>query len=694
MGLRQRLFDWLVKGLGRDADTARYAEYDRHYGIAATLVSPSDLDRYATSDDVYGAVELLTNCATTVPFIVKVGGEKVEDHDLAYLLNVRPNPYLGSREFWRLAYQWMLLTGECITVLERTNPLDRAMPNELWAFSGEHFTPIPAKGKPGIDHYRYEPSGQASKGINIPRADVLPLLLRNPAQPDRGLSPLSSLRLGLDSERQAKSANRDLFANGMLIDGALSVEGPLTQEQRERATAELAKRHGGAGNRHRLLLLEAGKAAYVPMKMTPRDAEFIELDKLTTRDVAKAFCIPPMYLADLEHATLANFEQGEKMLWTLGVLPKVRLVCDAVTANLAWQFGPDVTVEPDLSDVAALRVDAKAQAETAKLWVEAGFDPRWAGERVLGEELPPEAIADKPDPVATPWRLATPPASDDDRGAGQDPTARSLAVVTSGTRVKALADRYRRVAELRGEQAEAMMQRVHAGLQAQRALLVENCDRLLKGHADDLLVSLWTADVTTELETALFDGLAEAAGSAVAGADVLFGLRVDVGRALPMTRAWARERAADQVQWVDEYTRELLRRGIQFALDNGQGLKGVREQIINAFRDSDEPWQEFAYADRVENITQTELARGWGFGQLAAMREAGVEWQQWLSSGLPISRHGPEREKGNGQIVRIGEAFNLNGHRALYPADPALPIAQAARCKCVVIPSDGPGDDA
>jgi HK97 family phage portal protein len=367
----------------------------------AVSPDPNSLDYescYARCDDVHAAVSLLADNAAQVPFAVHVDGVPAPDHPLQRLLTA-VNPFQGAAEFWTRAYSFLWLTGECFLLVERDR--ERRGPTELWAFSGRVIEPV-ADPERYLSHYRFAPPGAGSgQGFDVARRDVVPLLLFNPAKPLRGLSPLSALRLGLSTKLHARRANHEIFANGLMADVAISFDF-ANDEQRQRTREALRAAHTGDGRRHGFLVLEK-TTAIERLSLTPRDAEFVELDRLTTRDVAKVYRVPPMFLGQLENATLRNFETGYRALWELAILPRVEQVAAALTEHLAPQYGPGVSVQPDTAGIAALRTDDGQRAATYRALIDAGLDPEWAGRRVfgadwepLGRDAPASAAPDEP----------------------------------------------------------------------------------------------------------------------------------------------------------------------------------------------------------------------------------------------------------------------------------------------------------
>ena len=693
MGLTSRLRLALkaLRGQPVDSSAAQVPRWTSALGLPAPESTDSDRSRYATSDDVYAAVSLLADNAATVPLLARPdGGDPDPEADLSLLLR-RPNRRLGATTFWVSVYSHLLLTGECYLWIGRTNPVDRAMPNELMPWPGHLVNIEPDRDSGGVAAYRFNRTGLWSEAERVDPADVVALTLWNPYNPYRGMSPLRSLALGLDSEREAKSANRDLFRNGAMIDGAISVKGPLTADQREQARQELRARHVGTGKRHQMLFLEGGEASFVPMRITPRDLEFIELDKLTTRDVCKAFRVPPPYLADLERATYSNMEQCEDMLWTLGILPRVQMVASQLTAQLAWQFGADLEVAAETAGISALQEDRQQQAATLSSLVAAQVSLPVAWETAFGEPLPDGAAPEALPPAAPP---GTPQAEPNgvQAGRGFQFSPARLAVVTSHTRALSAASIYAQIDRQRERIAPDLRAGIRAGFEQAGDILLARFDAAFGSRAlvDDIVFALRPTDdeAIWPVEQALWRGLVNAGLTGAETGQRLFGLTFDFDRVTEDVKSWSKLTAAQDVTYVTDTTIKLLRDGIATALDTGGGLAGVRQVIQAAFRGSGEPDEEFRYADRVENIAQTELARGFGYGNLAGMIDAGVEKTEWLHSGLPISRHGPEEHKGNGQVKPPGELFSLDGYPARYPADPMLPIQHAARCKCVVVPTE------
>jgi len=89
-------------------------------------------------------------------------------------------------------------------------------------------------------------------------------------------------------------------------------------------------------------------------------------------------------------------------------------------------------------------------------------------------------------------------------------------------------------------------------------------------------------------------------------------------------------------------------------------------------------------------IAVTETGIAFESGRHEAMRQAGVQWKEWLTSGDERVR---QTHFGlDAVIVAIDEPFLVGGYSLMYPCDPAGPPQEIINCRCVHGPASGPPD--
>ncbi|MCG3177497.1 MAG: hypothetical protein MOGMAGMI_02471 [Candidatus Omnitrophica bacterium] len=676
---RYGISDVMLRGIGQDAALSRNGRMWFPNGTPASPASPSDEARYSTSDDVYAAVRLLATCAATCPYQVLVNGEHDPEHDLQILIE-RANRWQGGLDFWTRAYSWLWLLGECFVIIERGNPYAPAMPNALWAVSGRYMRVKAGDGEEYVASYKFVPPGKGeSAAIDIDPQDVIPLLLWNPADPLRGLSPLTSLRNGLDAEREAKSANRDLFRNGPMADVVISPAGDafLQPPQREHLEASLDKRLGDTGKRHRPLVLPGGVRVDA-VRLTPRDAEFIELDKLTTRDVAKAYQIPSMFLGQMDAATFRNYETGYRALWEHAIVPVVRAAAATMTVTIAPQFGDNVEIVADEDFIKAKLQDEKSIADTMGVLVRAGYDRLLVARMFLGDHIDEAFVSDLvPVVLQEPADAAATVAPTRNIARRSSPKRRAAAVSREAIRDSAAAAR----GELEGPATDDM----HAGLgqQCNRVLAAWKAldpNRMLRRDADTDYAAIVFPDWSDDPLVGLVAGvIGNGVERGAADATELFDLSFDEGRVRDESLAWAKAAAADEVRYINETTRGFLRTAIADGLAAGETPIQIEKRIREAFSQS-EPDEADRYANRPRMIAETEIGAAYNHGSNAALEAAGMT-REWLWSGNPQdTRH----DGIDGQKRNPGEAFDVRGYAGQYPGDPSLPAGERVNCKCSV----------
>lgn len=137
---------------------------------------------------------------------------------------------------------------------------------------------------------------------------------------------------------------------------------------------------------------------------------------------------------------------------------------------------------------------------------------------------------------------------------------------------------------------------------------------------------------------------------------------------------------------------------------SGAGTKvweAVRDELAAGIRAGDTTEQlaertrrKFAGIDkqRATVIAKTETTVAYETARDMAFRAAGVQWKQWLASGLGNSRL--THLGANEQIVAVGEKFVVGGFPLAYPGDPDGPPKEIINCNCVTIAVSGPdGND-
>ena len=96
------------------------------------------------------------------------------------------------------------------------------------------------------------------------------------------------------------------FANGAQPQGVLEHPGTVKDPSKLRETWQST--FGGSSNSNKIAVLEEG-LKYVPIAISPEQAQFLETRKFQLNEIARIFRIPPHMIGDLEKSSFSNIEQ-------------------------------------------------------------------------------------------------------------------------------------------------------------------------------------------------------------------------------------------------------------------------------------------------------------------------------------------------------------------------------------------------
>ena len=332
------------------------------HGHDDSQYSPEEYGNYVvTSNEVFSAVSLRARLMSRIDLHLFAGRgadkRDADDHPAGDLLR-RVNPFWTARRLARMDEMSMGLWGESYWAVEKG---PSGQPSEIWWLKASRVTPVPHETD-YLSGYLYEP---VTGGPKIPfRPDeIVWFRYPNPLDEWSAISPLAAARLAADTASAMMKSNRNLFAQGMQLGGLVVPDTDkvsFTPEQAKDLEDQLGQRFKGVDKAHRWAVLRY-EAQFRAMGVTPKDAEFVNGLGVTLRQVCNAYGIPAPLLNDLEHATLANAREFERMLWEHSLCPDADLRAD----EIAEQFLPMFTgrARPDhaafdYSKVAALQESA------------------------------------------------------------------------------------------------------------------------------------------------------------------------------------------------------------------------------------------------------------------------------------------------------------------------------------------------
>jgi HK97 family phage portal protein len=310
----------------------------------------------------FRCVKLIAEAAAALPLVLQDRVRRYEVHPVLDLI-ARPNPMQGRAEFLEALFGQILLSGN--GYVEAAGSGGGTLPGELHVLRSDRMSLVPGPdGWPvaydytvGVRRHRFDVTG-------VP-APVLHIRSFHPQDDHYGLSPMQAAASAIDVHNSASAWSKALLDNSARPSGAIVYrgadgQGSLSEDQYARLVGEIESYHMGARNAGRPMLLEGG-LDWKPMGFSPSDMEFHKTKEAAAREIALAFGVPPMLLGIPGDATYANYQEANRALYRLTVVPLAQKVAAALSHWISAFAGEALELKPDLDQVPALAAERDTQ---------------------------------------------------------------------------------------------------------------------------------------------------------------------------------------------------------------------------------------------------------------------------------------------------------------------------------------------
>jgi HK97 family phage portal protein len=680
---------------------------------------------YQACVDAYACIELIARSVAGIPLLlyqVDKSGKRTEvtDHPIIGLLQ-RPNPEQGFSAFIRSVLTYKLISGNSFIEAVLDGP--GKTPNELYSLRPDRMQVIVGDINNHILGYRYTVGSARKDYIS---KEVLHLKTFHPTNDFYGLSPIEVAANYIDMANAAATTNTKLLQNDMRPSGMFMFERQLTEDQKKEFN-DSVKNVFMDSNRRGFPLVLDGKTEYKQLSMTPKDADFLELDRATTRRICRVFNVSAELINDPQNKTYANFKEARLAAYEENFLPEAFWLRDELNNWLIPKFEAPARegevarvkymLDWDLDKVEALQ-DKKAEAYTrmAGAWwttmnekrVACGYGeeddcdifmmPMGLTEFIPGEEsepvvpptVPPtdgpeDSPEDSPEdgPEDEPIDETSPDAGKsrriEEKSYWMKPERKKAYWQTFGQRVKSREKSFEQIAK---RYLSAMADDIKSKLANVSDLKSVNPKQLLN---QDEAVRKYSKALTPWYK----DNFIRAGN---AGMQATKGDLFNDGEF----------KADDPTSWTFTMTasQESILKSMIF--DSGTkvtktNIKMIYDSLLSA-QAADLTVNEFAQEiyQRINNFSlykaqlwsRTESAKVDNYGQLEGYRETEfVDMKGWMCSFVEDSR--ADHMSADGDEVKLDENFNIGGQSMGFPGDPQAGPENVCNCLCTLYPAVG-----
>jgi HK97 family phage portal protein len=288
-------------------------------------------------------------------------GAWVEVSDQAPLprLIEKPNPLMSWQDMNETIVSHLDLGGNAIVLKVEV----RGVPAELWVLRPDCIKPVLSSTE-GVSHYEYRLDGRVV--ANYKPEEIIHFRYIDPSNEFWGISPLMAGGKTVDMEVEAVNWNKATMQNRAVPDGMISMKVPLSKTQFNEANAYMENQLLGPANARRPFVL-GYDAKYERFSLSPAELDFIESRRLTREEICGMFAVPPPLVGIYDKATLANIETARVIFWLDTIVPLLDDLADVWTFALAPDFGPNIRIVYDTTQVQAMQTLLKEKIESAKI---------------------------------------------------------------------------------------------------------------------------------------------------------------------------------------------------------------------------------------------------------------------------------------------------------------------------------------
>lgn len=378
------------------------------YRTGATI--ESSLDAYAAVGTLFAVVSRLANSTAAVDWTLyrkSTDGRRVYEaiesrrsvtrHPALVLLN-KPNQYMNRQEFFETVQMSVDLTGEGWIYVERSEIGN--VPINLWPLRSDKMTVVKSASN-FLEGYIY--TTPDNEKMPIAKEDMIFIRMPDPRDIYRGLGPVQALMVDIEASKLSSQYTRNFFLNSAEPGGIISVPESLEDEDFAEFQARWRDQHQGAGNAHRVAILENG-ATFTPRQYTMRDMQFTELRNMSRDIIMEAFAFPKFMLGLVDDVNKANAIASKAMYNEECVSPRLERIKNALNSDFLALFpdGNDLEFDFELPQLHDPDSDASAlllRSQAAVALVTAGYDPEQA---LMATGLPPMDFSKPKAPTAPP----------------------------------------------------------------------------------------------------------------------------------------------------------------------------------------------------------------------------------------------------------------------------------------------------
>lgn len=272
----------------------------------------------------------------------------------------RSSPDLTSHQIRRLIQLSLDLSGDSYSILE---PNALGLPGFIYPLNPCWV--LPPNGRALINGERnFLINGGGFTSKNYPASQILAIRLPDPNDPyGRGAGVGTSLANEIDVDEYAAQTAAAKFFNGGMPDWFIKLEG-LGEKEIQAYQQKFEDDFRGPTKRGKLKFTNAKGLEAVKLDQSIVDMDLVELRRFAAEVIRESFGVPPEILGNVTNSNRATISAAYFLFATLCLVPRLRVIEDAINQCLAPLFGEEEAIF--ITYDSPVPEDAESEAEMVK----------------------------------------------------------------------------------------------------------------------------------------------------------------------------------------------------------------------------------------------------------------------------------------------------------------------------------------
>ena len=353
-------------GLGWNGNQPKEEKRELNYiGCSASGALPffGNSNQYSAMNlsAVYRAVELISNSIATLPIKILISDEsgknEADKHPLNYVFSDRNTDNIISKfTLFKLLVQSVLLRGNGFALIERNG--DRVVtlrylePNDVQIVYDK------------VKNTLYYDVPIIKK--HVEPKDMLHFVMFS-YDGVKGLSVLQNAARSLSIAHSSENAAKGFFDNGMMINGILKVQGPVSKEQREDLRTAWNETYTANGSGIAVL---QGNMDYQTIQLSNKESQMLESRQFSVTDIARFFGVSPVLLGDLTKTSYSTLEAVQNDFLVHTLQPYITMIENELNRKLLKKSESNLSITLETNEI--LRTDKAAQSSYYSTLINSG----------------------------------------------------------------------------------------------------------------------------------------------------------------------------------------------------------------------------------------------------------------------------------------------------------------------------------